>query len=153
MLLERVTEQGIVSSFIDTIEFTPDNWVISSVGLNNTCYNLCVVVGLTAFTPMPPFYTVLGLLRILYYFTMMRRVVLVVEKLKWFYSGEKITLQRCLLYEICTHCNCWSPRCWLTQGSGDPLRRLYPIQYFYDFVRQCYVSKTTLYLYWIVKGE
>ena len=82
MLLERVTEQGIVSSFIDTIEFKPDNWVISSVGLNNTCYNLCVLFGLTAFTPMPPVYTVLSLLRILNYFTMMRRVVLVVEKLK-----------------------------------------------------------------------
>ena len=84
MLLERVTERGIVSSFIGTIEFNPDNRIISSVGLNNTCYNLCVVVGLMAFTPMPPFYTVLGLLRILYYFTMMRRFVLVVEKLNDF---------------------------------------------------------------------
>ena len=34
---------------------------------------------------------------------------------------------------ICTHCNCWSPRCRLTQESGDPLKDgLYPIQYFYD---------------------
>ena len=99
MKLEGVTEQVVVSSFIEIIRFNPDTGCISSGWIEAMSAIILVygrVVGIHLYTPSIPYWTS----PIVLLFHIDEEIILLIEKAEWFYSMRRLRYNRCVLYVI-----------------------------------------------------